>query len=189
MAIGFVVQIHYRTLRISLGGIGHEPTNRLGRWAAQHAKFRDEPAHEFLPQLILLLRSVPDIPLMDVADSAVLRAIPSPRGARMVWDCRRVFRDHGGQMGLVEGSRGKVRVRPVARMVFWIPIQLEHLRHGVVLVVAGVQDNRAVLAQPFHLIGRFPLHRGRKLRIARVLAAGEHEVLPHQDSLSVTLFV
>lgn len=71
MAICLVVEVQHVTLWEQLGGIGAVVSNGVDMGERFHAELTVESATERIEDLVLLLRTVPHIPLMHVSNCGI----------------------------------------------------------------------------------------------------------------------
>src|SRR5690242_535980 len=89
VAIGFVVKVYHVALREQLRGISAVVSDGINVREGLHSKFAVETAAKRVKDLVFLLRTVPDIPLVHVSNCGVrgLQSIPPWRTwmVRYVW--------------------------------------------------------------------------------------------------------
>lgn len=113
VAVGLVVEIQGLGLRIQLGRVGDERLDGLDMRERFHPELAVEATPEGLEYLVLLLRPVPHIPLVHVADGRVGCDLPVAPGTTGVVGCMRGFLGDGiGEEFFVDVPCWEVRLEP-----------------------------------------------------------------------------
>ena len=181
-----LMMVEQRRAQVPVGRIGREGGDRRQRRQRLEAELADEPVG-----LVAVggerRKGVPHDPLVLVAAIAAdrLRQRPSRRRrARPVGSGRVLRRDPRRQRVGEEAQVGRAQVLvagPAPAPVRPAPLHL---------VVAAPQRQAGPMPQPPDLLADLDLEVGQELRVGqRVDAAGEHEVLPDQDSEAVAQVV
>ena len=100
-------------LRVELGRVGAVGFDGVDVREGFHAEFAVEAAAQRVEDLVFLLRAVPHVPLVHVADGFVGRGqAVAPGGARVVGDGGGVSGDDGGEDVLVDVAGWEVCFEP-----------------------------------------------------------------------------
>lgn len=144
-----------------LAGLGHERLDGLNVWECFHAEFAVEASTERFEYLVFLLRTVPHVPLVHIADGRVGCDLPvSPWTAGMVDGGGGFIMDGVGEQFLVNVARWEVGLEPGLRvLVCEIVFQTGLLLDLVVLVVAGPEDDGCMMAHAADVRDNLFLHR------------------------------
>lgn len=148
MAIGLVMEVHSVRLRMHVACLGDERLDSFEVRECFHAELAVEPSTQRLKNLILLLRSVPDVPLVHIADSRVRRDLAvAPRAAWMVDRSVALLMHDLGQKLFVRVASREVGFEPRLRvLVRVVVLELALLLHLVVLIVSRPENYRGVVA-------------------------------------------
>lgn len=167
-----------------LAGLGDEGLDGLNVWERLHPELAVEPPAQFIEDLVLLLRAVPHVPLVHVANGRVRADLAvSPRTAGVVGRGGRLLVYNAGEQFLVDVASRKIGLEPGLRvLVGEIVIQAVLLLDLVVFVVAGPEDDGRMMAHASYVRDRFFLHRVEEGFEGWIIAAGKHEVLPDHDA-------